>query len=158
MSAHFALRIGPFWHRGNQLHPTPFSGSPPPSLRPPGGRCSLHALLVVATAFAVGVTCHLRHRHQRPRLSRAPAPPLSASPSPPTLHSFSPDRHEIPETEQRCSSRPPAASPPSASPPSPLSPRRPVAARQLHQLFSSHRVSPSPSRFSLLLLLSLARL
>eukprot|EP00966_Prymnesium_polylepis_P304205 7028000-Prymnesium_polylepis.1 len=35
----------------------------------------------------------------------------------------------------------------------------PVAARQLHQLFSSrlHRVSPSPSRFSLLLLRCLSR-
>ena len=79
---------------------------------------------------------------------RASSLPLSASPSPPTLHSFPPDRHERPETEQ-----------PTTAPRDHLLLRRhrhrhhrlfrprPVAARQLHQLFSSrpHRVSPSPS-------------
>ena len=160
LSAHFALRIGPFWPRGNQLYPTPFSGSPPP---PPFGRqvdaarCTRSlssqplSLSASPAIFAIAINAldsparqlfafQLHHRRRLCTLLRRIGM-----------------KDQIPNTTDHRCSRSPAALPPSASPPSPLSPSSCRGAAVAPALLSPC-VAVAVSRFSLLLLLSLARL
>jgi hypothetical protein len=125
LSAHFALRIGPFLHRGLRpwadaawclLTPILCRSRSPSRLSP-----AITAIIAIA-AIA---------------LDDSPAPALPPSPLPPhcAADSLPPNQHQRPETTN---DSPLAPQPSLPSPPSP----RPVTRRQAHQLFSHRRRSP----------------
>ena len=154
-SAHFALRVGHFGPTSSNSH-IATSFSPPsaakwtllaaraPSSRPPSLSASPAIFAIAINALdSPARQLFAFQLHHRRRLC--------------TLLRRIGMKDQIPNTTDHRCSRSPAALPPSASPPSPLSPSSCRGAAVAPALLSPC-VAVAVSRFSLLLLLSLARL